>query len=365
MTKPILNLIGCVSIVVPFITASAQTAIEGLEQSGLTSSAPSPNRINLSYRMGFNLNVRFKNLGVFLPATDPGPATGGTEDRYYDDGYNWRDSTDNNHGPGFENTTWAWGADDTAAQMLPSSTDPQTVLMHSVSSPGTSTSEPSRDPLSGVELTYDRELLRKERWRLGTEIALGYTYMSVSDHSPLPVGIQQLTDSYVVPPGVVTQPFPPSYAHGRAPLPGGYNPVIGSVPSRTLNMLQNEVTGSRHFSADMVDLHLGPSFEFSLGKKVTAGVSGGFALVYVNSKFGYDDNTPGYMSQAGSGWHSDWLPGGYVAGNISVALSDKWAVTAGAQFEDTGRYTQVKDGRKATLDLRQAVFVTLGITYSF
>jgi hypothetical protein len=365
MTKPVLKLIGCFSIVVPFVTASAQTAIEGLDRLAQEPSGTSPNRINLSYRMGFNLNVKFKNLGAFPPASNPGPATGGTEDRYYDDGFNLRDSTDNNHGPGFENTTWAWGVNDTASQMLPSSVDPQTVVMHSVSSPGTSASEDSRDPLPGMELTYDRELLRKDHWRLGTEIALGYTYMSVSDHSPLPVGIQQLTDSYSVPPGVVTQPFPPGgYAHGRNPV-GIYNPVIGSVPSRTLNLLQNEVAGSRHFSADMVDLHLGPSFEFSLGKKVTAGLSGGFALVYVNSDFSYDDSISGFLSKSGSGSHSDWLPGGYVAGNISVALSDRWALTAGAQFEDVGHYSQVVDGRKATLDLTQAIFVTLGITYSF
>jgi hypothetical protein len=73
----------------------------------------------------------------------------------------------------------------------------------------------------------------------------------------------------------------------------------------------------------------------------------------------------GSASNAGSGSHSGWLPGGYVAGNISVALSDSWALVAGAQFEDVGHYTQNLNGKQATLDLSKSIFVTVGLSYSF
>ena len=54
-----------------------------------------------------------------------------------------------------------------------------------------------------------------------------------------------------------------------------------------------------------------------------------------------------------------------VAGNISYALSDSWALFAGAQFESVGQYTQTLKGQQATLDLRRLIFVTVGVSYSF
>jgi hypothetical protein len=89
--------------------------------------------------------------------------------------------------------------------------------------------------------------------------------------------------------------------------------------------------------------------------------------VYSNFSFNETVSIPGAgsVSNTGSGSHSGWLPGGYLAGNLSVALSEKWALVAGAQFEDVGHYTQNLNGEQATLDLSKAIFVTLGLSYSF
>jgi hypothetical protein len=67
----------------------------------------------------------------------------------------------------------------------------------------------------------------------------------------------------------------------------------------------------------------------------------------------------------GSDSHGDWMPGGYVAGNLSMDLSKHWAVAAGAQFMDVGVYKDTVSGQEVTMDLRQAIFLTLGITYQF
>src|SRR5205085_771747 len=65
---------------------------------------PEKNRFGLSYRAGFNITARFKNVGnVGRPGgsangRDPGPATGGDVDRFYDDGYNRVDISGNGFG---------------------------------------------------------------------------------------------------------------------------------------------------------------------------------------------------------------------------------------------------------------------------
>src|SRR5437773_1084692 len=71
--------------------------------------AESPNRFGLAWRMSFNLQVGFKNVGAFAARTDPGPPTGANYDRAYDDGLNRVDISGNNHRPGFAHTTWYWG----------------------------------------------------------------------------------------------------------------------------------------------------------------------------------------------------------------------------------------------------------------
>src|SRR5437667_1142016 len=68
-----------------------------------------PNRIGLSYRAGFNITAKIRNLGspgpAFsgVPAPDPGPATGGVNHNY-DDGYNRVKDEGNVAG-----LTWNWG----------------------------------------------------------------------------------------------------------------------------------------------------------------------------------------------------------------------------------------------------------------
>ena len=138
---------------------------------------------------------------------------------------------------------------------------------------------------------------------------------------------------------------------------------------RTTSLIPSSISGQRSFNADLFGFRLGPCLEIPLSRKVSLTLDGGFALVYVNSDFSYNETVSipgvGSVSNAGSGSHSAWLPGGYVAVNISVALSKRWALVAGAQFEDVGRYTQNLNGKEAMLDLSNAIFATLGLSYSF
>jgi hypothetical protein len=327
--------------------------------------ADSLNRFGLAWGISFNLQVGFKNVGAFAAQTDPGPATGGRFNRTYDDGFNRVDITGNNHGPGYANTTWYWGYE-SGSQIVPSTGNPQSVVMHSSSSGGAATIGRDDDASPGVEFSYSRELLRHEHWRLGLEGVLGYTELNIEDSAAASAGVSQITDAFAVPASSSGQFLPSPGLGATAQGPGA---VIGSAPSRTTSILAGQVAGNRRFRADLFGLRLGPYFEVPLGKKAAFDLSGGFALMYVNSDFSFNETTAvsglGSISSRASGSHDDLLPGGYVAGAFSYAITRDWTAFAGAQAQDVGTYTHTEGGRQAVLDLRQLVFVTLGVFYSF
>ena len=319
--------------------------------------APTPNRFGLSYRMGFNAPVSFKHLGGY-PALGGGHIPTLDGDQYnYDNGYVLTDSSGNAQG-----LTRYWGYDSRESQIIGTS-----VLMQRSSSAATASSNDHYDnPMSGFELTYNRELIRKKSWRGGLEGAFGYTYMSVHDSGTQYADVTRLNDTYEYG-GFPGQP-PEAYT-GRYDMPGAV--VHDSPTSRTTDVLPNAatITGSRDFSANLYGFRFGPYLEIPLSRSIAFTLSGGFALVYVESDLSFNETVTisgvGSVNNEGSGSHSGWLPGGYVAGNISVALSEKWALMAGAQFESVGRYTQNVNGKEATLDLSKAIFVTVGLSYSF
>jgi hypothetical protein len=338
--------------------------------------AASPNRFGLSSRLGFNTSVSFRNLGGYtLPATRFTPSG----DPYnYNNGYVYPDPN------GVANpawpTTWYWGYDAAPGQYTLG--DPSVIMQRSSAGAYVSSPEVNDDPMPGFEATYDRELYHNSFMRCGPEAAFGYSHLSVNDSTVLREDVTVENDAFGIPIdpttgyGVTYFPVPGSagaYTHGFNRIgTGGSDPLIFRGPVALPDTVlpgAATITGNRSFDADLFSLRVGPYFDFPISKKVVLGLSGGFALVYVNSHFSYTEavsiaGLPSTFS-SGAGSHSDWLPGGYVAGNISYALSDQWALTAGAQFQDVGHYTQDLDGKQASLDLSKAIFMTFGVTYSF
>jgi hypothetical protein len=320
--------------------------------------APSRNRFGLSYSMGFNAPVSFKNLGGYSALSVPRLTLDGNLYNY-DNGFVLPDSGTANSGQ-----TVYWGYD-SASQV-----SGNTITMQRSSSEAIASSNDHFDnPMSGVEITYNRELIRKKSWRGGLEGAFGYNYMSIHDGSVQSANVTRVNDVFafpaVPPPQVPTAPY-----IGRLDQPLqqalDYNPIS----STTTEILQGaSIAGQRDFSANLFSLRLGPYFEIPLSKSINFTLSGGFALMYVDSEFSYNETVtiPGLkpLPQQASGSATGWLPGGYVAGAFSLALSDAWAFVAGAQFESVGQYTQTLNGKQATLDLSKSIFVTLGLSYSF
>jgi hypothetical protein len=320
--------------------------------------AESANRFGLNYRMGFNAPVSFKNLGGFPALSVPRYTPDG--DRYnYDNGYALPDGRVGN-----TEFTRYWGYDN-ASQVSGNNA----IVMQRSSSSATASSDNHYDnPMSGLELTYNRELIHNESWRGGLEGAFGYTYMHVHDSESQSASVTRVNDTYAYSQnnGV---PIPPPGYTGRKSSAG---PTVSSSPSSSTTDVQQDaasITGSRDFSADLFNFRVGPYVEIPLSKSIAFTLSGGFALVYVNSKFSFDETVAiagvGSVEHHASGSGNGLLPGAYVAGNFSVALSDSWAFVAGAQFESVGQYTQTLSGKQATLDLSKSIFVTVGLTYSF
>src|SRR5438132_3736309 len=92
------SLLAAILAVTPLLSPAqdqARNASSALE------STPSEalNKISLRYRMGLNITVDFKRLGGFPAISYPGPPTGSTFNRNYDNGsYNRIDISGNNGG---------------------------------------------------------------------------------------------------------------------------------------------------------------------------------------------------------------------------------------------------------------------------
>ena len=239
-----------------------------------------------------------------------------------------------------------------------------TIVMHRSSSTGATAKDRDDDPQPGFELTYNRELGRNEKLRWGLEMAFGFMNVSVNDSHPIPLGVSRLTDAY--PLGIVVPP-PAPYYHGANLSPEG-NPVIGATPvtSAAGNALAT-VNGSRRFDADLYEFRLGPYLEIPFGRKWAVTLSGGLALVDVNSDFSFKETVSisGIAPAADSGSHSDLLVGGYAAGNVSYKLNEVWGLFTGVQFHAVGNYSQRESGRTAVLNLGETVFLVFGASYSF
>lgn len=325
------------------------------------------NKIGLSYRMGLNITVDFKKLGGFQPVSDPGPATGSTFNRNYDNGsYNRVDVSGNANA-----TTWYWGYEN-AGQIRGN-----TIVMESSSSPANAVSNNrENDPQHGFEVSYSRQLHRHENVRFGIESAFGYTLVDANDSHVLRNHVDRISDAFVVPEGVDVIPQAPY--HGTFLGPG---PLMSSSPQRITTVVSRDaiITGERKIDSDVFTLRLGPYMEVPVYKKLSFILSGGLTLVVADTEFSYRETV--FLSDTGqtsgprssSGSETDFLVGGYVAGTLSYELTSRFSLFSGVQFQAAGRSVTDSEtvGRnslthkESVLDLGESLVLVFGGSYSF
>ena len=300
------------------------------------------NRFGLSYRFGLNLSARFKNAGI-TPAASPGAALGGI-DHNYNDGYVRVDYSGNYGGE-----TWNWNYNH-AAQV-----HGQSVVL-SASNPGDLGGKTDGDPQHGLELTFNRELGHLGRCPWGVEAAFGFTDLTFRQSATV-TGGPLTVDAYAMSPEAGPVPLPPQ---GTFAGPG---PMLSDTPARLPVTVASELTGA------MYGFRVGPYLDIPLGERVTFTLSAGLAVAVLDTEFSYQQTytapDAAAVSQARTGTHSDVLPGGFVAGNLSCRLGKGWTVFAGAQYQNTGTYTHTLADKQAQVDLRQGIFVTAGVGWAF
>ncbi|HEY2920273.1 MAG TPA: hypothetical protein VGK77_14915, partial [Candidatus Binatia bacterium] len=141
--------------------------------------------------------------------------------------------------------------------------------------------------------------------------------------------------------------------------------------TRTTTVISGAVAveGRRRFDADLYGFRVGPYVEFPLNERLTVSFNGGLALAQVESDFKFNElvtiTGSGTVNNVGSGSKDDLLAGFYVGGIFSYALNEKWTLVGTAQFQDVGRYAHREGGKKAVLDLTEAIFASFGASYSF
>jgi hypothetical protein len=308
------------------------------------------NRVGVSYRMGFNITADFRSSSGPSASSNPGPATGGAVERFYDDGYNRVDSSGN-----FGDTTWFWGYEN------PSQMAGDGIVMTSSSSSRQYNSRGhDGDPQHGLELVYNRVLGRLGRGLWGLEGAFGFTPLTIRDNRALAADRIDIADTY--PSGGIVVPAAP-YAGTQA----GPGPMIGSVPGRTVTIVAGGSTliGERRLDMNLYGFRLGPFYELPLTERVALSLSGGLALGAVESRFGYQERWAGGGFQSGRGSRSDLLVGGYLAGNLSYALTESLHLFTGLQFQHLDGFTQRVDEKSAKVDFGKSLYVTLGFGVRF
>ena len=306
------------------------------------------NRLTLSARFGFNISAKFKSFGPGAPVPGPARTTPSQPGRpngdayNYDDGYVLTDASEN-----FGGETWYWGYDSSASQIAGN-----TILLSRTTSGGDSSSGPlESEPYLGAELTYNRELGRQGNLHCGVEAAANYLDFGVCDNGSL---WTRVTDAYPFTPGTT-----PPTATPPAPYQGSYEGpgfVIGDTP---VNSTTTSI-GQRRFDSDIWGFRLGPYLETPLCRRMNLSVSGGLAV-------GLLDNTVSWKQTAFVMRESDFCAvwGYYVRANVSWQFGKRWSAVGDLQYQDLGKYQHSFSGQEVELNLRNALFVTLGLSYRF
>ena len=196
------------------------------------------------------------------------------------------------------------------------------------------------------------------------EAAGNYASVNISDNRPLSGNIRTISDAFALN-GVV----PPV-----APYAGTFNGpgvMIGSTPTRSITTAPGRATirGERKLDADLFGGRVGPYIEFPLTHRFAVSFSGGLAVVEVSSDFRFHESVtiPGLGTRSHSGSSSDdeLMAGGYISGNLSFELSDRFSLFGGVQYYSLGTHTQQAGNKTAELDLEDSLGVVMGGSFSF
>jgi len=302
-------------------------------------------------------------------ATNPGPAAGGTAERFYDDGYNRVDSTGNAPvvlgGP--PSTSFFGYAND--AQVV-NVVGAGTLSLHAVQlNGGDYTRNLSNKPqFPGVDFFYRYDWQAGEKWRVNWELGAAYNYFKWEQNGAPGSTVNLLTDVFALS-GVTLFPGAAPYSGPFTALPG--SPVIGSTPVRTEGTAPAAVTGVRKLELHALQFRVGPTLDWVPNDKWTVGIQGGVALGVGWSQLAFAEQitvTAANIAPINQSGRSDdvhaWA-GWFSALRISRKLNEHWDAHVEVRhiWQETLRHNGPT--RSGEVNLSDGLGIGTGVSYRF
>lgn len=302
---------------------------------------PEQDRLGLSYRMGFNIATKFRNIGAAPLANNPS-VTG----RSYQDGFAGTDDTGN---AGDLTTFWGY-------QNASQAQDGNAVLLMRSANSGAVGPDVDDSPYHGLELTYNHEFARNESWRWGIEAAFNWTDFAAHQTDTAPASV------------LTVDAFPLGYTPPEAPYTGPvsagpFTPLLGTTP------MQLPVTVASSLDAALYGFRLGPYLDVPLSKCLLLTFSAGLAVTIVDGEYSYAESyrTPGgtTLGSAGRASETDALVGGFVGAQLSLKLGKHVNAITSFQYQGTDSYNIKAGNKEAEVDFSGALYWTCGLNFSF
>ena len=329
------------------------------------------NRLSLSARFGFNISGKFKDIGGGLFATPPvnsrrtppQPGRPNGDPYNYDNGYVLTDISGN-----FGGETTYWGYDDSASQISGNTI----LLSRAIANSTVSGKDKDADPSYGGELVYNRFLRESGSKRYGMEVAFNYQSINFSDNSSYSADLTRATDAYPFEAGTTPPAATPANPYQGSFLGPGF--LLGDTPvgPGSISVVPGGmvITGTHRFDANLWGFRCGPYLEFPVTERINVSLSAGLALGWLDAEVSWSESgaIPGGGSVRASGHDSefDTLWGGYARVDATYDLGKNWSLLCGLQYQSLGDYDDPSfDGRRVKLDMRNSIYLTVGLGKSF
>ncbi len=304
-----------------------------------------------------NTSVNFRGLGAYSSGSQPGPATGGSFNRNYDNGYNRVDDSGN-----ADNTTVNYGYLTTsqvgaAGVKLTSTTAYDSVDIEDVGA--------YFEPSANLEYRGSLGSWGESDWG----VLLGVGYQTINDD----VSGSFITDASVIEDqfrlvDVPREDLPPAPYSGTASSAG---PRIGSEPFRTMRTVQGArlLDGHWKFTSEFIPITGGLYLEFQVAGRLNAIASAGMLAALVNAELRFQEtSTVGALppvQEDGADGTNDYILGGFVQFGFDWALWENASLVAGARWQPAQEFNHSVEGRTVELDFSVAFAVHAGFSMRF
>ncbi len=150
-------------------------------------------------------------------------------------------------------------------------------------------------------------------------------------------------------------------------MPGGPLPLLLPDSPNARTDINTPATASERMKLDgtMYGFKVGPFFELPVSSDVALRLQGGFAALLVDGKLDWNESISSGAFSHGTAKNSQWRYGGYVEGEVSVAISRSVSLAVGVGWQDLSGYSVQAGSKAAKLKLDNVYTAFIGLNYLF